>query len=423
LRRIQVLRPALRRRAQHPPAERDHPAGRIRDREDQPVPEPVVRLGPALAPLDQPGLEQDLVRDAVAGRRVAQPRPFVGRVAQQEALGRLTRDATPLEIAPRHFADRLVSKLPLEVVGRERDRLVQRPEALVLRAPPPGLRDLDADALRDLTHRVVEAEPAVLHQEREHVPGFAAAEALVEALRGHDVERRRLLLVERAQRAEILAGTFQRHVLADDLHDVGPQPDLVHYFVRDHSSSTIVTPVPPSAGTPGRNDLTRRSARSVAATTSRSAPVPLPWMMRSVARSARTASSTARSTSPAASSARSPRRSTCGLASTSGALQPTASPAAPAGRRSRCASGSSATSPFTGTWSRMPPVSTVARPSRISTTVPTAPVAAIRTRPPGSGSRPSSAAAATASAASSGVRSSCFLAACSTRRRAVRAAS
>src|SRR5690606_16062330 len=396
---------------------------RIRDREDQPVAQPVVWLGSALALLDQPRLEQDLVRDAVARRCITQCLPLVRRVAEQEALGRLARDAAPLEVAPGDLADRLVPKLPLEVVRRERHRLVQRPVPLILGAPAPRLRDLDADPLRELPHRIVEAQPDVLHQEGEHVPGLAAAEALVEPLRGDHVERRRLLLVERAQGAEVLARTLQRDVLADDLHDVGPHPDLVDDLVRDHSSSAIVTPVPPSAGRPGRNDLTRRSARSVCATTSRSAPVPLPWMMRSVASSARTASSTARSTSPAASSARSPRRSTSGLASTSGALQPTARPAAPAGRRSRCASGSSATSPFTGTWSRMPPVSTVARPSRISPTVPTAPVAALRTRPPGSGSRPSSAAAATASAASSGVRSSCFLAACSTRRRAVRAAS
>src|SRR6185503_2475243 len=60
-------------------------------------------------------------------------------------------------------------------------------------------RDLDAEPLAELLGRLDEALALELHDEREHVAVFLAAEAVEEGLVGDHVERRRLLAVERAQ--------------------------------------------------------------------------------------------------------------------------------------------------------------------------------------------------------------------------------
>src|SRR5438045_8251575 len=99
--------------------------------------------------------------------------------------------------------------------------------------------------------------------------------------------------MERARAAEIGTGALEIDVLADDLDDVGGIAYLLDDFVRNHFSSTTVTPAPPSFQAPRRKFVTRDSLRSISATRSRRAPVPLPWMMRRVLRSARTAASTA----------------------------------------------------------------------------------------------------------------------------------
>src|SRR5690606_13073364 len=143
-----------------------------------------------------------------------------------------------------------------------------------------------------------------------------------EAAARHDVERRRLLVMERTERAEVLARTLQRHLLAHDLDDVGARADLVDDGFRDHCSSTTVTPVPPSPSPPGLCVLTLPSALTISVTTSRSAPVPFPCMMRSAGSAACTAASSAGTRTDATSSARSPRRSISVDTSRSGLLQP-----------------------------------------------------------------------------------------------------
>src|SRR5256885_1639808 len=100
-------------------------------------------------------------------------------------------------------------------------------------------------------------------------------------------------LMEWTRAAEIGARSLEIHVLADNLYDVGSVANLVDDFVGNHLSSTTVTPAPPSFHAPRRKLVTRDSLRSISVTRSRRAPVPLPWMMRSVLRSARIAASTA----------------------------------------------------------------------------------------------------------------------------------
>src|SRR5690348_15295675 len=62
--------------------------------------------------------------------------------------------------------------------------------------------------------------PVHFHDEFENVAAFAAAEAVIELLHSVNGKGRRLFLMKRTQAAEILAGFFQAHVLADDSDDV-----------------------------------------------------------------------------------------------------------------------------------------------------------------------------------------------------------
>src|SRR5438094_10670743 len=112
--------------------------------------------------------------------------------------------------------------------------------------------------------------------------------------------------MERTGTTIIGALPLEVHVLADHLDDVGGVAHLFDYFVRYHPISATVTPVPPSFHAPSLKPDTRDSFLSISATRSHSAPVPFPWMMRRVLRSARTASSTACITCSSISPARSP---------------------------------------------------------------------------------------------------------------------
>src|SRR5450756_611791 len=95
-------------------------------------------------------------------------------------------------------------------------------------------------------------------------------------------------------------------MLADDRHDVRGVAHPLHILVGNHDSCTTVTPAPPSFQRPSREDFTRGSSFTIWPTRSRSAPVPLPWMMRSSARSARSALSIACSTASSTSLIRMP---------------------------------------------------------------------------------------------------------------------
>src|SRR5256714_13502234 len=116
-------------------------------------------------------------------------------------------------------------------------------------------------------------------------------------------------LMERTRPTEISSDALETDVLADHLDYVGGVAHLVDDLVGYHPSSTTVTPAPPSFQAPSRKLVTRVSLRSISATRSRKAPVPLPWMMRRVLRSARTAASTACITMSSTSPTRMPRQS------------------------------------------------------------------------------------------------------------------
>ena len=112
--------------------------------------------------------------------------------------------------------------------------LEQREQPLA-RLPALGLArilglalELDVRALGEPLERRAEVEPLRLHGEREHVAARAAAEAVVELLDGIDAERRRPLLVERAQAGQPpLAGGLELGAGADELDEVDGVADAL----------------------------------------------------------------------------------------------------------------------------------------------------------------------------------------------------
>src|SRR5690606_19834150 len=100
--------------------------------------------------------------------------------------------------------------------------------------------------------------------ELDHVAADAAPEALEQALVRVDVERRRLLLMERTEPLPRRAGLPERRDLADDRHHVGLRLEVLDERLRKqtHSlSSTMVAPPPPSRSGAGETVATSGCSR------------------------------------------------------------------------------------------------------------------------------------------------------------------
>jgi hypothetical protein len=82
------------------------------------------------------------------------------------------------------------------------------------------VRGCHADRGGELLDRVDVTESRVRHQETDRIAVRAAAEAVVELLRRAHRERRRLLVMERAEAEMIRARLFQLHVARHDIDDV-----------------------------------------------------------------------------------------------------------------------------------------------------------------------------------------------------------
>jgi hypothetical protein len=117
--------------------------------------------------------------------------------------------------------------------------LEQVPEPCPSPASLLGLRirtlalDLDAVSLPERLDGLREAEPLLLLDEPEHVSPGLASEAVVELLARIDRERRRPLLVERAQARVALTRAAQVRVRRDDLDDVGGVLDALDRLVSE----------------------------------------------------------------------------------------------------------------------------------------------------------------------------------------------
>src|SRR5204863_1647340 len=119
-----------------------------------------------------------------------------------EPLGGLRGHPAPREVRPPGLAaPRIAEHLAIE---RSRSPVdLEHREALAARAPKLGrfldARDGDPEPPGELLGDLDEALALELHQEREHVAVFLAAEAVEELLGRDDVERRCLLAVKWTQ--------------------------------------------------------------------------------------------------------------------------------------------------------------------------------------------------------------------------------
>ena len=84
-----------------------------------------------------------------------------------------------------------------------------------------------------------EIDMLVIHYEAKNTPADAAAEAVKGLPRRVDVERRRLLLMKRTERAKVRAGTLEGKIGADYLHDVVRGRDLLNDVGRDGSHGAM----------------------------------------------------------------------------------------------------------------------------------------------------------------------------------------
>ena len=126
-----------------------------------------------------------------------------GGEADAELLGRgLVEAAGVEELASRQGAG--AGQLAGEVLRRLLVGLEDaQPQARLHPLPAAvGVPQLDADAVGEELDGLAEADVVDLLDEGDHVAALAAAEAVVEAAGRVDVERRGLLVVERAQAAE-----------------------------------------------------------------------------------------------------------------------------------------------------------------------------------------------------------------------------
>ena len=136
--------------------------------------------------------------------------PRIGRVSEAVFVDDLLRHGAFVEIALR----RVVA--PSQRLMKRLGRLVHDFEQIVfvvLARRALLLRQLDADARRDMLDGLGKRESLRQREKLEDVAAGAAAEAVEKSLAAIDSERRRLLAMKRAEAFVALAGEFERRDL------------------------------------------------------------------------------------------------------------------------------------------------------------------------------------------------------------------
>ena len=155
--------------------------------------------------------------------------------AEAEVPGDFAGEAAAAQVAHGAFSGGMAAQRLLVEDGRFLEEAEQGlvPVFTAASAASPFLaRDLEADGAGEVLHRLREVDVLVVHQEAEGIAAGAAAEAVVELLLGVHREGRRLLVVEGAAGAVVLAGLLQLHPAVDHVDDVDPLEQVVQEVLR-----------------------------------------------------------------------------------------------------------------------------------------------------------------------------------------------
>ena len=239
-----------------PGAEPDDVAAEVADRPQQAALEPVAVA--ALAGDRQPGLLQFVEGVALREQVLGELLPARRREPAAEGLrGRLVEPALGEELAGllrlAGLGELIRVELGRELVRREQPRA--RAAVALHRRAAALVGEPVADPVGELLDRLHEPQLLDLHDEVDDAAALAAAEAVARVVGGADVERRGLLVVERAEALHRAgAGGAEGDVVADHLLDPVPVAHLRDVGVPDppcHGGQSRTPPRPSGAPPPG----------------------------------------------------------------------------------------------------------------------------------------------------------------------------
>ena len=202
--------------AKHPPAEADHAAPAVMDREHHAIAEPVVPLAAVTADHETCRLERRIV---VIRKDLGQALPGVRRVTYAEAGGDLAREAPRFEIFDCMRGLLQAGSVEARRCEQQFIEILRFLAAfLVAGVFDPG--HFEAAIAGQFLHGIRKRLAGMLHQEADGGAVRAASEAVIELLGRTDGERRCLFAVERAAGDVVGAGLLQRDMAVDDLDDI-----------------------------------------------------------------------------------------------------------------------------------------------------------------------------------------------------------
>ena len=209
-------------------------------------------IGPRLPSRDSPAASSSLNSKPLRSRcfvSVSQPD---GAKPQPKLRGRLGVEVALDQVLPRRRGLVGLQRLGVELLGRGvggDQPAAAAPVALHVGRRRAGVGDGVADPVGEHLDGLDEADVLDLLQERVDVAALAAAEAVEVAVVGADVERRRLLVVERAEPLQrVGAGAAQLHVVADDVLDADAFADGRDVAIGDPARPPVASLLPTATG-------------------------------------------------------------------------------------------------------------------------------------------------------------------------------
>ena len=230
--RIQVLRQRV---VKRPPAEAQHPASHVEDREHHPVAKTVVVARRPLSRHHQSRGQQVLRRIPLATRQTQQEVPRLGHVSEPELLPRLLVQPSRREILPSRTTLLGVQKTPMKHLGRPKVDVEHGLASAVAFLDLHPTLQLDAGPARQVFHRLRKLQSLRRHHKAEYVSALPAAKAFEDLLARAHLETGRLFAVKRTQGLVIFPRPLQGNILLDDVDDVVGPTDLLYLLLAEKS--------------------------------------------------------------------------------------------------------------------------------------------------------------------------------------------